>query len=555
MAHARRFVLEYALASSWISWGCEPESFLGYSLGELTAASVAGLIGFDEALDLVIRHAELVDALPQGRMLAVCMRADEVAALNFPEIYLVSETSPYTSIIAGSVPAVGQFQAYLHSQNVASQQLSAKHAFHTPLMEPARTAITTLAANVPFEHAAVGAIFSSCRGRQVTACELRAPDFWANQLCLPVQFSRAYGQMIDAGYNIFVEVGPGNTLTLAASGYPLPAEKRATIVASSPASHDDRPPIVQLLNSVGRAWCAGAPINDLPRFSSADRPLARPAADVSDVALTERVCAVWRALFKKPAIQSHDNFFDLGGDSLAAARMAMRLRAEFELEVTLRTIYRNPSPSELAATIGAALTSGTGAADATPAYLSLEDGLSVRIQTEAEARYFFHSIFLEHCYLRHRISLAAVPTVIDVGANIGLFAIFVCRQRNRARVFSLEPAPPLFEILAENLDAHCPNATAINAGVAELAGRLPLAFLSGQFRHVDIRAGSQRGSGRIGSRHRNQAMMGSPAPAVAAAAGEIAAARLRQTTYECAVTTISAVIDEYALLHSAKLPH
>lgn len=89
MAQARRFVLEYALASSWISWGCEPESFLGYSLGELTAASVAGLIGFDEALDLVIRHAELVDALPQGRMLAVCMRADEVAALNFPEIYLL----------------------------------------------------------------------------------------------------------------------------------------------------------------------------------------------------------------------------------------------------------------------------------------------------------------------------------------------------------------------------------------------------------------------------------------------------------------------------------
>ncbi|MEM7357085.1 MAG: type I polyketide synthase, partial [Acidobacteriota bacterium] len=72
------FAFEYALARQWMAWGLTPETLLGHSLGEITAACLAGVMELDDALGLVVERGRLLDALPEGAMLSVMLPEDEI---------------------------------------------------------------------------------------------------------------------------------------------------------------------------------------------------------------------------------------------------------------------------------------------------------------------------------------------------------------------------------------------------------------------------------------------------------------------------------------------
>jgi FkbM family methyltransferase len=76
--------------------------------------------------------------------------------------------------------------------------------------------------------------------------------------------------------------------------------------------------------------------------------------------------------------------------------------------------------------------------------------MNVAYQSKAELRQFYEDIFEKRTYLRHGITLSPGATVFDVGANIGLFTVFVDHHYPNSRVFAFEPAPPLFKILEAN---------------------------------------------------------------------------------------------------------
>lgn len=96
--------------------------------------------------------------------------------------------------------------------------------------------------------------------------------------------------------------------------------------------------------------------------------------------------------------------------------------------------------------------SGTALEDVCVAHqLQLDPDLKVLALSSVEARFLYHEIFEQDCYLGSLDPLPEKPTVLDVGANIGLFALRIFRSHPGARVICFEPVAPIFEVLRQNL--------------------------------------------------------------------------------------------------------
>lgn len=174
--------------------------------------------------------------------------------------------------------------------------------------------------------------------------------------------------------------------------------------------------------------------------------------------------------------------------------------------------------------------------------------MNVAYATRAELRQFYEDIFERRAYLSHGIALADGASVFDVGANIGLFTLFVDQEVARARVFAFEPAPPLAGILAANT-AWCrgevllfPCGLSRQEGTAELTFYPASTGLSSFYPDVEEERAALRtliahelASGRPGMEE------------VARHQEELLDRRLRAEAWTCPLRTVSDVVREHGV--------
>ena len=102
----------------------------------------------------------------------------------------------------------------------------------------------------------------------------------------------------------------------------------------------------------------------------------------------------------------------------------------------------------------------------------IEDGEGLTFQHlgRAEAEFLYQEIFVRRAYFQSGVSLPPTgqPTVVDVGANIGLFSLACYRANPRCRLVAVEPAPAAFAVLERNL-SHVPGATCVRQALADSA--------------------------------------------------------------------------------------
>ncbi|HSK76523.1 MAG TPA: amino acid adenylation domain-containing protein, partial [Thermoanaerobaculia bacterium] len=106
IAQPAMFAVGYALARLWMSWGVRPAALLGYSLGEYTAACLAGVMELSDALTLVARRARLIGELPPGALLAVPLSEEETRARLTQELSLAAVNAPAVSVVSGPLVAI-----------------------------------------------------------------------------------------------------------------------------------------------------------------------------------------------------------------------------------------------------------------------------------------------------------------------------------------------------------------------------------------------------------------------------------------------------------------
>ncbi|MFT5442171.1 MAG: acyl transferase domain-containing protein, partial [Myxococcota bacterium] len=129
------FVLEIALAELWKSWGIEPEVMIGHSMGENTAACLAGVLSFEDTLDLMILRGVLTTRAPAGAMTSVALSPDELTPLLEGEIDLAIINTPGLCVASGAVDAVELLERKLEERDVDYRRLQIPVAGHSRMFD------------------------------------------------------------------------------------------------------------------------------------------------------------------------------------------------------------------------------------------------------------------------------------------------------------------------------------------------------------------------------------------------------------------------------------
>jgi FkbM family methyltransferase len=116
------------------------------------------------------------------------------------------------------------------------------------------------------------------------------------------------------------------------------------------------------------------------------------------------------------------------------------------------------------------------ASEPAPKIFRAPNGLEIFYHGSAEANYVYHEIFEERIYFRHGINLLPGESVFDIGANIGLFTIFVEENFPGTRVHAFEPSPRTFEILRANVSRYGEAVSLHHCGIAGRAGEALFTF-------------------------------------------------------------------------------
>ncbi|MEU1599035.1 amino acid adenylation domain-containing protein [Streptomyces sp. NPDC005708] len=101
----------------------------------------------------------------------------------------------------------------------------------------------------------------------------------------------------------------------------------------------------------------------------------------------------------------------------------------------------------------------------------LPDGRTVRCPQATDAHMLWREIFESGVYAEAAKGIARGETVLDVGANIGISAMYFAEQADDVRVLAFEPATDVFGCLVENLARHSSAAQAFPYAVADQKGQ------------------------------------------------------------------------------------
>jgi FkbH-like protein/FkbM family methyltransferase len=159
-----------------------------------------------------------------------------------------------------------------------------------------------------------------------------------------------------------------------------------------------------------------------------------------------------------------------------------------------------------------------------------------------ETDYLYQEIFRDECYFRHGIQISDGDTVVDIGANIGLFSLFVLNRCQNARIYAFEPSPVVCELLKANCEAYGQNVHVFQCGVSDKPKSAEFTFYDSSSVFSGFHANATEDkqaiaaivgnilSGEIG-RNASQGLV-----------EELTAERLHRQTFQCRLTSLSEII-------------
>ncbi|WP_327674626.1 type I polyketide synthase [Kitasatospora sp. NBC_00458] len=297
------------------AYGLRPAHLIGHSIGELSAAHLAGVLTLPDAVALVAARGRLMEALPQGgAMAAVRATEAEVAPELDGRVSVAAVNGPGSVVLSGDGDEVRRLAESWRARGRRVKLLTVGRAFHSPHMDAVLDEFRAVAEELTYHQPRIPVV-SNLTGALATAAELTDPGYWVRHIREAVRFHDGVRTLAGLGTTAYLELGPGPVLTaLAEESLAEESAAEAGRDEAGPAGPDtpralaallraDRPEPATVAEALARLHVHGVPVDwdtalpagptrtDLPTYPFErrrhwlDQPAGR-AADAAGLAAT-----------------------------------------------------------------------------------------------------------------------------------------------------------------------------------------------------------------------------------------------------------------------------
>ncbi|WP_328643850.1 SDR family NAD(P)-dependent oxidoreductase [Streptomyces canus] len=202
------FAFEVALYRLIESWGITPDYLIGHSIGEISAAHIAGILTLEDACTLVAARARLMQAQPTGgAMVALQATEDEVLPHLTDRVSIAALNGPRSTVIAGDDDAVEHITRHFEDDGRKTKWLNVSHAFHSPHMDGMLQEFKTTLDTLTY-HPATIPLVSNLTGQPLTTTDA---DYWTRHVREAVRFAHGIHTLDTLGVTTYLDLGPDGT--------------------------------------------------------------------------------------------------------------------------------------------------------------------------------------------------------------------------------------------------------------------------------------------------------------------------------------------------------
>lgn len=194
--------------------GVNPDGVAGFSLGEVPALAFAGAYSYQDGFRLAcIRGEEMAKAAAEhpASMLAVMKlqkeRIEEICK-EFKQVYPVNDNAPGQLVVAGAKEEMADFQRAVREAGGRGMPVAVGGGFHSPFMEQAAERFVKRAEGISVQKPSL-AVYSNLTTEPYTEAVL---ELMQKQIKSPLRWQESIRRMAEDGFDIFIEVGVGDTL-------------------------------------------------------------------------------------------------------------------------------------------------------------------------------------------------------------------------------------------------------------------------------------------------------------------------------------------------------
>jgi acyl transferase domain-containing protein len=377
------FIFELAFAQHVESrMGRRPDFVFGHSLGEIIAAAYAGHLDINEALNLIIVRAHLMQKTKQGAMLAVYSTMEKINQVISSQRFAIdfaANNGPGLQVVSGEENEIVRLEKVLQDEKIKFKRMLVRQAFHSRLMDEVLDVFVRSIGNI---HPRKGSIplISSLSGKVVASGETvstifgevdaMGSDYWRAQLRAPTQFENAVLTLADLRSEILIELGPQAVLSsMAQRFYPL---KSSEWIHFFNRDDDSLTSYVKGIEALAQLSLIASPLPDrrsnLPlsqwkrkRFwIDAPQPLLQTVAAETkkpedreknmkqnmdqrfDEVLTKLVEVMAQAMKVTPAeVDVNESLVDLGADSLVLLNAVQTIKDTYHVSIPISEVFKD----------------------------------------------------------------------------------------------------------------------------------------------------------------------------------------------------------------------